>query len=366
MPILDAFKLVLQDAHHRKASDVHVSAGGPFRLRIHGEVVPIDDSPALTSEDTAAIAREILVNARRAKHDTVADVLDHLTELDCPYSLPGLGRFRANLCMQRGSVSLVLRAIPDIIPDFEELGLPPVIADIAMESRGLILISGTTGSGKSSTLASMVDYINRNKRKKIITIEDPIEFLHRDINSIVIQREVGNDTAGFEPALRAALRQDPDIILIGEMRDRVTVDVSLQAAETGHLILATVHTTDAVRGVTRFASVFEPDEQLGVRKRLSEVLRAMVSQRLLPRADGIGQVLAVEVMRHTSAIEECIANPEKTFEIPHLIGEGRQIYGMQAFDQNLMELYRNKLITLEVARSAATSPDDFERGLQFV
>ncbi|MEO8480515.1 MAG: ATPase, T2SS/T4P/T4SS family, partial [Gemmatimonadota bacterium] len=208
-------------------------------------------------------------------------------------------------------------------------------------------------------------YINRHRRKKIVTIEDPIEFLHRDIRSIVIQREVGSDTHGFEPALRAALRQDPDIVLIGEMRDRVTVDVALQAAETGHLIMATVHTTDSVRGVTRFASVFEPNEQLGIRKRLSEVLRAMVTQRLLPRADGDGQVLAVEVMRHTSAIEECIADPDKTQEIVSLIEDGGPMYGTQSFDQHLMALYRNGLISVEVAMAAATSPDDFERNLIF-
>jgi twitching motility protein PilT len=292
-------------------------------------------------------------------------MLRRLTELDCSYSFAGLGRFRANLCSQRGSISAVLRAIPDIIPDFDALGLPPVLTDIAMEERGLILVTGTTGSGKSSTLASMVDFINRRKMKKIVTIEDPIEFLHRDINSIVIQREVGSDTEGFEPALRAALRQDPDIILIGEMRDRVTVDVSLQAAETGHLILSTVHTTDAVRGVTRFASVFEPNEQLGVRKRLSEVLKAMISQRILPRADGNGRVLAVEVMRHTAAIEECIADPDKTGDIAKLIEEGGPVYGMQAFDQNLMDLYHKKLISRKVAMAAATSPADFERNLQF-
>jgi twitching motility protein PilT len=292
-------------------------------------------------------------------------MLRELTELDCSYSLAGVGRFRANLCVQRGSFSAVLRGIPDVIPSFEQLGLPPVLAQIAMEERGLILVSGTTGSGKSSTLASIVGYINQHRRKKIITIEDPIEFLHLDHESIVIQREVGSDTRGFEPALRSALRQDPDIVLIGEMRDRVTVDVSLQAAETGHLILATVHTTDSVRGVTRFASVFEPNEQLGVRKRLSEVLRAMVSQRLLPRADGQGQVLAVEVMRHTPAIEECIADPDKTADIVKLIEDGGAMYGTQSFDQNLMELHRKGLITLEVAMAAATSPDDFERSLHF-
>ena len=365
MPILDVFKAGLKLAHDKKASDLHASAGGPLRLRIHGEVVPIEGSPPLSAADLNEIAADILVNARKATPGNVEAKLVDLMEMDCSYSLPGLGRFRANLCQQRGSFSAVLRGIPDIIPTFEQLGLPPVLEKIAMEDRGLILVSGTTGSGKSSTMASMVDYINRHRKKKIVTIEDPIEFLHRDLDSIVIQREVGTDTQGFEQALRAALRQDPDIVLIGEMRDRITVDVALQAAETGHLIMATVHTTDSVRGVTRFASVFEPNEQLGIRKRLSEVLRAMVSQRLLPRADGHGQVLAVEVMRHTSAVEECIADPEKTADIVKLIEDGGPMYGTQSFDQNLMDLHRKGLITVETAMAAATSPDDFERNLTF-
>ncbi len=365
MDILPVFKTVLVRAAEAKASDVHVSAGGPFRMRIRGDVVPMDGSPVLTPVDTAAIATDILVNSRKASLHNVAEVLRNLQEMDCSYSFRGLGRFRVNLCSQRGSISAVLRAIPDVIPDFATLGLPPVIADIAMEDRGLILVTGTTGSGKTSTLAAMIGHINRHKQKKIVTIEDPIEFLHRDLKSIAIQREVGSDTAGFEPALRGALRQDPDIILIGEMRDRVTIEIALRAAETGHLIFSTLHTTDAIRAVTRLASVFEPSEQGSIRKRLSEVLRAVVSQRLLPRADGAGRILAVEVMRHTAAIEECIADPAKTDTIAQLIVEGGSQYGMQSFDQHLMALYRDEQISLDAAMAAAASPADFERNLQF-
>ncbi len=365
MAILDEFKAVLRSSHDRKASDVHISAGGPFRIRVSGDIAPADASRVLTPEDTGAIAADILVNSKKANRDTVAEMLRNLTELDCSYSFPGLGRFRVNLCSQRGSISAVLRGIPDVIPDFEMLGLPPVLADIAMEERGLILVTGTTGSGKTSTLASIVDYVNRRKLKKIITIEDPIEFLHRDIKSIVIQREVGSDTESFDQALRAALRQDPDIILIGEMRDRESIDIALRAAETGHLIFSTMHTTDAVRAVTRLASAFDPADQLGVRKRLSEVLRAVISQRLLPSANGSGRVLAVEIMRHTAAIEECVADPDKTLKITKLIAEGSAVYGMQGFDQHLMELYHKKLITRESAIGAAVSPADFERNLQF-
>ena len=363
--MIDAFKSVLKQAVDIKASDVHVSAGGPFRLRHRGDVQPLQGSPVLTPADTAAIAAEIAVSARKTTAEATPEYLRRLTELDCSYSLPSIGRFRVNVCSQRGSLSIVLRTIADVIPQFEQLGLPPVLADIALEDRGLVLLTGTTGSGKTTTLASMVGYVNRNRSRKIITIEDPIEYLHRDDKSNVIQREVGSDTDSFEAALRAALRQDPDIIMIGEMRDRVTIDIALKAAETGHLVFSTVHTTDAPRTIARLIGVFDSTEQHVVRQRLSESLRAVVSQRLLPRADGSGRVVANEIMRHTATIEECIADPEKTSDIRDLIANGKTQYGMQTFDQHLTQLYGQKLITLEVAKSAATSPADFERNLQF-
>jgi twitching motility protein PilT len=363
--MIDAFNAVLKQAVQAKASDVHISAGGPFRIRNHGDVRPVEGSPTLGPMDTAAIAADIVVSARKAAPDSVQDYLRRLTELDCSYSLAGVGRFRVNICSQRGSFSIVLRSIADVIPTFEQLGLPPVLADIASEDRGLVLVTGTTGSGKTTTLAAMVGYVNRLRSKKIITIEDPIEYLHRDEQSNVIQREVGSDTDSFDLALRAALRQDPDIIMIGEMRDRVTIDIALKAAETGHLVFSTVHTTDAPRTIARLIGVFDSAEQPVVRQRLSESLRAVVSQRLLPRADGTGRVVAAEIMRHTATIEECIADPEKTADITDLIADGRMQYGMQTFDQHLTALYTERLISLDVAKSGATSPDDFERNLQF-
>jgi twitching motility protein PilT len=361
----ETFNAILRKAQELGASDVHVCAGGPFRLRLRGQMMPVAGLPALTPEDTRNIAEVILLQARKVPEEGIAEAVTTLRDVDCSYSVPGVGRFRVNLCSQRGSISAVLRSIADKIPDFDALGLPPVLAQIAMEERGLVLLTGTTGSGKSSTLAAMVGHVNQSKAGKIVTIEDPIEFLHRDLRSNVIQREIGGDTESFEAALRAALRQDPDIILVGEMRDRATIDIALKAAETGHLVFSTVHTTDAQRTINRLVSVFDASEQAATRLRLSESLRAVISQRLLPRADGQGRVVAVEVMRNTATIAECIADPEKTGEIRDHVSEGRVQYGMQTFDQHLMELYRAGAITLEVAKAAATSPADFERNLQF-
>jgi twitching motility protein PilT len=365
MSPVETFNAILKKAQELGASDVHVCAGGPFRLRLRGQMMPVAGLPPLTPEDTRSIAELILLQARKVPGGNVAEAVAQLRDVDCSYSVPGVGRFRVNLCSQRGSISAVLRSIADKIPDFDALGLPPVLAQIAMEERGLVLLTGTTGSGKSSTLAAMVGHVNQSKAGKIVTIEDPIEFLHRDARSNVIQREIGGDTESFDAALRAALRQDPDIILVGEMRDRATIDIALKAAETGHLVFSTVHTTDAQRTINRLVSVFDASEQAATRLRLSESLRAVISQRLLPRADGQGRVVAVEVMRNTATIAECIADPEKTGEIRDHLAEGRVQYGMQTFDQHLMELYRNEAITLEVAKAAATSPADFERNLQF-
>ncbi len=363
--ILDLFNAVLAKAIEVGASDVHVSAGGPFRMRIRGQIAAVNGAPPLTTEDTALISRQILLASRKATAETVGEVLDQLRDLDCSYSLPGGGRFRVNLCSQRGSLSAVLRSIPYEVPTFEALGLPEVMREIAMEDRGLVLVTGVTGSGKSSTLAAMLSYLNQHRAAKIVTIEDPIEFLYRDQKSVVVQRELGGDTESFATALRAALRQDPDIIMVGEMRDRETIDIALKAAETGHLVFSTLHTTDAPKTISRLISVFDGAEQTMIRMRLAESLRAVVSQRLLPRQDGQGRVPAVEVMRRTSAIEECIADPARTAEIRDLLAEGRTQYGMQTFDQHLTELYEKGLVSLDVARSAATSPADFVRNLEF-
>lgn len=365
MDVIAAFKAVLAKAVEAKASDIHITAGGPYRLRVRGQMVPLTGAPDLTPDATGLIAREILLAARKATPETADSALANLRDLDCSYSLAGTARFRVNLCTQRGSFAAVLRNVPMTIPSYEALGLPPVLQQIAMEDRGLILVTGITGSGKSSTLAAMLSHINQAKASKIVTIEDPIEFLHRDHRSNVVQRELGGDTDSFATALRAALRQDPDVIMVGEMRDRETIDIALKAAETGHLVFSTVHTVDAVKTVSRMVSVFDAAEQATTRLRIAESLRAVVSQRLLPKKDGHGRVVAVEVLRRTSAIEECIADPSRSAEIRDLIADGGEQYGMQTFDQHIMRLYQADHITEDVARSAATSPDDFIRALQF-
>ena len=365
MELINTFKAVLAKAAELGASDVHVSAGGPFRLRFRGQITAVTGWPALGPDDTAAIVREILIASRKASAETVDHLMQNLREIDCSYSLGGAARFRVNVCSQRGTCAAVLRNIPIELPTFEALGLPPVLEQITLEDRGLILVTGATGSGKSSTLAAMLGQLNRVKAAKIVTIEDPIEFLYRDDRSHIIQRELGGDTDSFASALRAALRQDPDVIMVGEMRDRETIDIALKAAETGHLVFSTVHTTDAAKTVSRLISVFEMAEQNSTRLRISESLRAVVSQRLLPRKDGKGRVVAAEILRRTGAIEDCIADSQRGGEIRELIAEGRDQYGMQTFDQHIMELYQAGTISEDVARSAATSPDDFIRGLQY-
>jgi len=361
----DRFNSVLKTMIEAGASDLHISVGSGFRIRISGELVPASDEESLTPDDVATIVVEMLLAEHKCTRENVTSFVENLTDFDCSHSVAGLGRFRVNICSQRRSLSLVLRHIPYVLPTIEGLNLPPVLADIALAERGLVLVTGITGSGKSTTLAAMINLINQKKRSKIVTIEDPIEFLYRDNQCSITQRECGSDTENFAKALRAALRQDPDIILVGEMRDKETIDIAIKAAETGHLVLSTVHTTDAPRTISRILSVFDPSEQASARLRLSETLLAVISQRLLQKADGNGRAAACEIMRKTMTIKECVADPSKMHMIKEYIEKGREHYQMQTFDQHLTDLYRAQIITMETAKEAATSPADFERNLQF-
>jgi twitching motility protein PilT len=344
---------ILKVALKGGASDIHLKAGLPPMFRIHGSLVPLKNAPRLTPEDVNRMAFGVMNPAQKEE-------FKRTHEIDLAYGVPGLGRFRVNIFQQRGTVGVVFRVIPFGIQSFEALNLPKVLEDIADEERGLILVTGTTGSGKSTTLAAMIDYINSRKTRHIITIEDPIEFLIRDKRSIVNQREVGTDTLGFAQALRSALRQDPDVILVGEMRDFETIETALMAAETGHLVLSTLHTLDATETINRIVSVFPPYQQRQVRLQLASVLRAVISQRLAPRADGKGRVPALEILRVTHRIRELIIDPERTREIPDAIAKGHSSYGMQTFDQSLLMLYKKGLITYEEALRQATNPDDFK------
>jgi twitching motility protein PilT len=361
----ERFGATLKKMIEKEASDLHISVGSGFRIRILGELVQAPDSAPLTPSEIASIAGGILLAGRKCTKENVLHFVEELTDYDCSYSVPGLGRFRVNISSQRRSLALVLRHIPYVLPTIESLQLPPVLADIALAERGLVLVTGITGSGKSTTLAAMINLINQKKRRKIVTIEDPIEFLYRDDQCSIAQRECGSDTENFAKALRAALRQDPDIILVGEMRDKETIDIAIKAAETGHLVLSTVHTTDAPRTISRILSVFDPSEQASTRLRLSETLLAIISQRLLKRADGSGRVVACEIMRQTKTVQECIAESSKTYMLKEYIEKGRELYKMQTFDQHLSDLYRAGTINLETAKAAATSAADFERSLSF-
>ncbi len=357
MNINDLLKIGVE----RKASDLHLKVGSHPVIRVDGELIQLGDLKRLMQEDTIAMAFSIM-NARQKQR------FKEELELDIAYSVPGLGRFRCNIFQQRGTVGLVLRVIPARIKTVRELMLPAVLEDICAESRGLVLCTGTTGSGKSTTLAAMIDYINTQRNEHIVTIEDPIEFLHRDKRSIVNQREIDLDTRSFHLALRSAMRQDPDVVLVGEMRDYETIETALLAAETGHLVFSTLHTLDATETINRIVAVFPPHHQKQIRIQLGQVLRAVISMRLLPRADGIGRVPAVEVMRVTPYIRDCIENKEKTKYIRDQISLGTSQYGMQTFDQSLFQLYKNGLITLDEAMRRATNPDEFRlkvEGVQF-
>ncbi len=351
---------LLKTAIERKASDIHIKAGSPPVLRIDGALTPMIEQKRLTSEETLATAFAMMSNYQKQKFKANCEV-------DMAYSVPGLGRFRVNIFQQRNTVAIVLRVIPHKIQKIAELNLPPVIEELALQQRGLVLVTGTTGSGKTTTLASMIDHINANRTAHVMTIEDPIEYLHRDNKSLVNQREIGNDVKAFDSALRSSLRQDPDVILVGEMRDYETISTALMAAETGHFVMSTLHTVDATETINRIISVFPPYQQKQMRIQLSAVIKGIVSQRLVVRADGKGRIPAVEVMVATNLIQEYIVDKDKTKLMHDAIAAGKSQYGMQTFDQSLMELYHRGLISYEEALKRSSNPDDFAlkaRGIQ--
>ncbi|HMJ57826.1 MAG TPA: PilT/PilU family type 4a pilus ATPase [Gemmatimonadales bacterium] len=344
---------IIKAAVDRGASDLHIKAGDVFRARINGKLVPLTKQ-RLTPDQTKAIALRLIASEEdRARIDKIRDY-------DCSWGMPGIGRFRVNILRQRSSFMIVMRVIPFDVPTFESLKLPAVLTQVAAAERGMILVTGVTGSGKSSTMAAIINHINQNQQRHILTLENPIEFLHRDINCSVTQREIGTDTDDFRMGLRAALRQDPDVVLIGEMRDAETIDTAMKAAETGHLLVSTLHTPDAVTTISRIVSMFPPEEQEIARLRLAEALHAVVSQRLLPRADGQGRAAALEVMLCTGTARDMIKDKDRTPELHDYIKESREQYGMQTFDQHLMDLVADGLVTYETAVTASSNPADFE------
>jgi twitching motility protein PilT len=343
---------ILKVALKGGASDIHLKSGLPPMFRVDGALVPLKNGERLLPEETTRIATSIMNEVQRAR-------FEEKRECDLAYGIAGLGRFRVNVFQQRGTTGCVFRVIPFGVKTMEQLHLPKVIEKIALEHRGLILVTGTTGSGKSTTLASMIDYINTNRTCHIMTIEDPIEFLIRDRRSIVNQREIGVDTQTFSSALRAALRQDPDVILVGEMRDFETIETALTAAETGHLVMSTLHTLDATETINRIISVFPPYQQKQVRIQLASILRAVISQRLVPRADGKGRVPALEVMIASARVKECISDKDRTKEIHESIAKGFTSYGMQTFDQSLMAHVKSGLVTYDEALKHVSNRDDF-------
>ena len=352
------FKAVLQKLVQMNASDLHLKVGRPPTVRLNGDLKPLD-FPALRPEDLKSLGEQ-LMNPKQVKQFT--------EEKECDFAIgvPGIGRFRVNLYQQRGSLCYAMRAIPYQVQTIEELKLPKVLEEISLKPRGLILVTGVTGSGKSTALAAMIHHINEHEQGNIITIEDPIEFLHRDINSHINQREVGTDTASFGQALRRVLRQDPDVILIGEIRDLETLDVALKAADTGHLVFSTLHTMDATQTIQRVLSFYPPHQQAEVRFSLANALQAVVSLRLVPRADKPGRVPACEVLINTAAVRDQIRDMEKALNIPDLIKEGAVQYGMQTFDQSLMQWYSQGVISYESAVFYASSPAEFALRVQGV
>jgi twitching motility protein PilT len=350
MHVNDLLKIAVEHG----ASDLHLKVGSYPMMRVRGELVPASADRRLDHDDTVAIAAAVMSTGQRQKFKETQDI-------DLAYSVPGLGRFRCNVFQQRGTIGMVLRVIPIAVKTLDELGLPSVLKTVAEEERGLVLVTGPTGSGKSTTLAALVDHVNATRSAHVMTIEDPIEFLHRDNRAIVSQREVAVDTRSFAHAVRSALRQDPDVILVGELRDLETIEIALVASETGHLVFSALHTLDAVETITRIIAQFPPHQQAQVRMQLASVLRAVISQRLLPRADGKGRAVAVEVMVSTPVIRECIVHEEKTVLLPKAIAEGGAQHGMQTFDQAIFRLLEQHLVTREEALRWTSTADALAR-----
>src|SRR5690242_15638401 len=338
MHVNDLLKIAVESG----ASDLHLKAGSYPMMRVRGTLTPATEEKRLDHDDMVSIAAAVLPTGHRERFKD-----NH--EVDLAYSVAGLGRFRCNAFQQRGTIGMIFRVIPMKVATIDELALPKILKTIAAEERGLVLVTGTTGSGKSTTLAAMIDEINRTRTAHVMTVEDPIEYLHRDNKSIVNQREIGVDTGSFSDALRSALRQDPDVILVGEMRDHETIETALLAAETGHLVFSTLHTLDATETINRIIAVFPPHQQKQVRMQLASVLKAVVSQRLIPRTDRKGRVPAVEVMISTAFIRDCIIDKDKTSLIHQAIASGTSQYGMQTFDQSIFALYQQGLVTYEEA-----------------
>jgi twitching motility protein PilT len=351
-PLSQILERVLTAARQLGASDVHLKAGLPPIFRIKGELRTVRDVPALTRESIATFAVHMMNDRQKADFESNMDV-------DLAYSTPDGVRYRVNLFQQRGMVGMVMRLIPPEVPPFERLNLPDAVLKLSDNERGMVLVTGITGSGKSTTLAAMVDYINQRKAYHIVTVEDPIEYTFRDKRSVINQREVGFDTKSFARALRAALRQDPDVILVGEMRDIETTEIAITAAETGHLVLSTLHTVDATETINRIISMFPPHQQIQARLSLASVLRGVISQRLIPRADGKGMVPGLEIMVNTERVREMIEDLHRTREIKDAISQGRHPYGMVTFDQALADLVKARLVTYEEAVRNSSSPSDF-------
>jgi len=348
---------LLKIAVERGASDLHLKVGSYPMARIHGHLSAVSEDKQLGHEDLVEMAASIMSTAQRQK-------FKDSQEVDLAYSVPGLGRFRCNVFQQRGTIGVVLRVIPVTVKSLDELGLPPVLKRIAGEERGLVLVTGTTGSGKSTSLAAMINHINQTRTAHVITIEDPIEYLHRDQQCIINQREIGVDTRSFAYALRSALRQDPDVILVGEMRDMETIETAMHAAETGHLVFSTLHTLDATETINRIISVFPPHQQKQIRLQLASVLKAAIAQRLIPRTDGSGRAPAVEVLVATPFIKDCIVDKDKTHLIAGAIAQGTSQYGMQTFDQSIFSLFQEQAISYEEALRWASNVDEFKLRVQ--